>query len=298
MKVLITGGSGSLGSAIVRRLIKKDCKVRILSRNEKNQDFLKRELNNPNVEFYIGDIRNKQRVREVMNGCDTVIHCAALKYIPICIKNTWEAIDTNLVGIKTMLSMAVKYKVKNFIAISTDKAVMPSSAYGYTKALMENMFAEAGRLFKNTKFVCIRLGNLVKSRGSVYEIWKKQIDEGKPLTITDPTTKRFFITLNNAARYILQYDSYESGTIVVPKMKCCNVGMFAEAMEPINGIEIIGLKLGEKRNEVLIGNESVIIKDDYYVVYPYGKQGKNMFISTSKADELTLEEMKKMIKEG
>jgi UDP-glucose 4-epimerase len=295
MKVLVTGGAGSLGSAITRKLLEQKCEVVILSRNEKNQDFLKRDIDNPNLKFMIGDVRNLDRVREAVLGCDTVIHCAALKFVPICQDNTWEAVTTNIIGTKIVLQESVKAGVTTFILISTDKACDPVNVYGNTKSLCENLVAEYSRLYNDKKFVVVRLGNLIKSRGSVYEIFKDQIDKGKPITITDPNMTRFFISLDQAADFVILYDRYYSGTVVVPRMKYAKIGEFADCMIELYGGKkrIIGCKIGEKVDESLISNESFFEYNTYFVIHPYGDLHGNVDVKHS--EQMTKEEIKELI---
>lgn len=205
--LLITGGTGSFGNAVLRRFLDSDIKeIRIFSRDEKKQDDMRHHLQNPKVKFYIGDVRDKRSVDGVMDGVDYVFHAAALKQVPSCEFFPIQAVRTNVLGTENVLDSAIMYGVKNVVVLSTDKAAYPINAMGISKAMMEKVAIAKGRqLGENgkTTICCTRYGNVMASRGSVIPLWVEQIKNGAPITITDPNMTRFMMTLDDAVDLVI-----------------------------------------------------------------------------------------------
>lgn len=205
--LLITGGTGSFGNAVLRRFINSDIKeIRIFSRDEKKQDDMRHALQNPKVKFYIGNVRNRQSVDVAMRGVDYVFSAAALKQVPSCEFFPVEAVQTNIIGTENVLLSAIEHKVKNVVVLSTDKAAYPINAMGMSKALMEKVAIAKGRELgqkAETTICCTRYGNVMASRGSVIPLWVEQMEEGKPITITDPNMTRFMMTLDDAVDLVV-----------------------------------------------------------------------------------------------
>ncbi len=263
--ILVTGGTGSIGSAIVTELLKfAPSQIRIFSRDETKQFYLQHDLNKiktkTDVRFLIGDIRDKERLDKAMSGVDLVFHCAALKHVHFCEYNPFEAVQTNVYGTQNVIDLAIKYNVAKVIAISTDKAVNPSSIMGTTKLLMEKMILSTRWYLgnSNTKFSIVRFGNVLNSRGSVLPLWLSQIKSGGPVTITDPKMNRFFMTIDEAVTLITEATVKMQGQeIFVLKMSQKNIGLMAKEMILRNAknkkikIKIVGKKDSEKMDELL-----------------------------------------------
>jgi len=275
--LLITGGTGSFGKAVLRRYLNSDIKeIRIFSRDEKKQDDMRKELNNPKVKFYIGDVRNYQSVANSMKGVDYVFHAAALKQVPSCEFFPVEAVKTNVLGTENVLEAAINYKVEKVICLSTDKAVYPINAMGMSKAMMEKvMVARSRNLEENETVLCgTRYGNVMASRGSVIPLFIEQIKVGKPLSITDPEMTRFMMTLDDAVDLVLYaFKHGKQGDIFVQKSPASTIEDLAVAIKELynakNEIKIIGTRHGEKLYETLVNREEMVkAKDlgDYYQI--------------------------------
>ena len=268
--LLITGGTGSFGNAVLNRFLKTDIKeIRIFSRDEKKQDDMRHEfqVKMPDVadkiSFYIGDVRDIQSVRNAMHGVDYIFHAAALKQVPSCEFFPIEAVKTNVLGTENVLTAAIEAGVKNIVCLSTDKAAYPVNAMGTSKAMMEKVIVAKSRTVspEKTKICCTRYGNVMCSRGSVIPLWISQIKQGQPITITDPKMTRFIMSLDEAVDLVLfAFEHGESGDILVQKAPACTIKTQAEAVCEIFGgnkddIKIIGIRHGEKMYETLLTNE-------------------------------------------
>lgn len=266
--LVITGGTGSFGSTVLKRFITTDIKeIRIFSRDEKKQDDLRHELQvtYPNdfqkVKFYIGDVRNLDSVREVMRGANLCFHAAALKQVPSCEFFPMEAVKTNVIGTDNTLTAAIDAGLEAVICLSTDKAAYPINAMGITKAIEEKVAVAKSRNSGKTKICCTRYGNVMCSRGSVIPLWIDQIRSGNPVTLTEPKMTRFIMSLEEAVDLVLFAFEYgENGDILVQKAPACTIGMQAEAVCEMFGgnkedIKIIGIRHGEKMYETLLTNE-------------------------------------------
>lgn len=300
--ILIIGGTGSLGQAITPILLSKGVeKIRIYSRDEHKQYVMKKKFDSDKLEFMIGDVRDKERLIRAMNGIDIVIHAAAIKHVPSCEDNPMEAIKTNIFGSQNVIEAASKNLVKKVIGVSTDKAVSPINLYGHTKAIMEKLFINANNYY--TKFSCVRYGNVVGSRGSVIPFFKKVAKEGKKFPLTDEKMTRFWITLYQAANFVLASSEKMQGQeIFIPKLPVMKITELAKAIKKDAEFEKIGIRQGEKLHESLIGFEescNVIEYDDFYKIYygecPESCENKRQFIYASNTTEniLSIEEMRK-----
>ena len=263
--LLITGGTGSFGTAVLSRFINSDVReIRIFSRDEKKQDDLRIKLNNPKVKFYIGDVRDTRSVDAAVQGVDYIFHAAALKQVPSCEFFPVEAVKTNVLGTENVLDAAVKYHVKRVVVLSTDKAVYPINAMGLSKALMEKvMIAKSRNLPEGTVLCGTRYGNVMASRGSVIPLFIDQIKAGKPLTVTDPQMTRFMMTLEDAVDLVLYaFSNGKSGDMFVQKSPASTIGILAEALLEVykskNPIKIIGTRHGEKLYETLVNREEMV----------------------------------------
>lgn len=270
--LLITGGTGSFGNAVLRRFLDSDIKeIRILSRDEKKQDDMRHRLQNPNVKFYIGDVRNKQSVDIAMNGVDYVFSAAALKQVPSCEFFPMEATRTNVEGTNNVLLSAVEHGVKNVVVLSTDKAAYPINAMGISKALMEKVAIAKGRELgegAKTTICCTRYGNVMASRGSVIPLWVEQMMEGKPITITDPEMTRFMMTLDDAVDLVVYaFTHAHNGDLFVQKAPAATLDTLAKALKEIYAkvdpkygeteVKVIGTRHGEKLYETLVTREEM-----------------------------------------
>jgi UDP-N-acetylglucosamine 4,6-dehydratase/5-epimerase len=218
-KLLIAGGTGSFGNAVLDRFLKTDIgEIRIFSRDELKQDNMRKAYSNDKLKFYLGDVRDKNSIDDAMNGVDYVFHAAALKQVPSCEFYPMQAVKTNVIGTENVLNAAINAGVKKLIALSTDKAVYPINAMGISKAMMERVIVAKGRLSSETMIACTRYGNVMASRGSVIPLFIKQIREGKPITITDPEMTRFMMSLDQAVDLVLfAFENGKSGDIFVQK---------------------------------------------------------------------------------
>ena len=270
--LLITGGTGSFGNAVLRRFLDSDVKeIRIFSRDEKKQDDMRHALQNPKVKFYIGDVRNRQSVDNVMSGVDYIFSAAALKQVPSCEFFPMEAVRTNVEGTNNVLESAIAHGVKKIVVLSTDKAAYPINAMGISKAMMEKVAIAKGRALgkdAQTTICCTRYGNVMASRGSVIPLWVEQMIEGKPITITDPNMTRFMMTLDDAVDLVIYaWEHGENGDLFVQKAPAATLETLATALKetyakvkPEYGeteVKVIGTRHGEKLYETLVTREEM-----------------------------------------
>ena len=290
--LLITGGTGSFGNAVLNRFLKTDIgEIRIFSRDEKKQDDMRHEFQAKmpevaeKIKFYIGDVRDIASVRNAMHGVDYIFHAAALKQVPSCEFFPIEAVKTNVLGTENVLTAAIEAGVKNIVCLSTDKAAYPVNAMGTSKAMMEKVIVAKSRTVSpdKTKICCTRYGNVMCSRGSVIPLWIDQIKNGQPITITDPTMTRFIMSLDEAVDLVLfAFEHGVSGDILVQKAPACTIKTQAEAVCELFGgdkdkIKVIGIRHGEKMYETLLTNEecaNAIDLGNFYRV-PSDKRGLN-----------------------
>ncbi|MFO8065978.1 MAG: polysaccharide biosynthesis protein [Bacteroidales bacterium] len=261
--LLITGGTGSFGNAVLDRFLNTDIgEIRIFSRDEKKQDDMRKKYNNNKLKFYLGTVRELQSVRNVMNGVDYIFHAAALKQVPSCEFFPIEAVKTNIIGTDNVLTAAIEAGVKKVTCLSTDKAAYPVNAMGISKAMMEKVFTAKSRTVSSDKtLICgARYGNVMCSRGSVIPLFIEQVKKGQNITVTDPKMTRFMMSLDEAIDLILYaFQNAESGDLMVQKADSCYIGDLAQAVKEIfnadNKIDIIGTRHGEKVYEVLLTKE-------------------------------------------
>lgn len=267
--LLITGGTGSFGNAVLNRFLKSDIKeIRVFSRDELKQDNMRHEYQakfpevSDKLKFYIGDVRNVDSIKNAMVGVDYVFHAAALKQVPSCEFFPIEAVKTNVIGTENVLTAAIECGVSRVVCLSTDKAAYPVNAMGTSKAMMEKVIVAKSRTVdpEKTAIMCTRYGNVLASRGSVIPLFISQINDGKPLTVTDPTMTRFVMTLEEAVDLVLfAFKNGVSGDIFVQKAPACTIGVLAQATKALfkadNEIKVIGIRHGEKMYETLLTNE-------------------------------------------
>ena len=267
-KLMITGGTGSFGATVLNRFLPTDIgEIRIFSRDEKKQDDMRHEYQAKypkfadKLQFYIGDVRDIQSVRNAMHGVDYIFHAAALKQVPSCEFFPIEAVKTNVLGTENVLTAAIEAGVETVVCLSTDKAAYPVNAMGTSKAMMEKVIVAKSRTTKTTKICCTRYGNVMCSRGSVIPLWIDQIRAGNPITITEPSMTRFIMSLDEAVDLVLfAFEHGESGDILVQKAPACTIETQAKAVMQLFGgneedIKIIGIRHGEKMYETLLTNE-------------------------------------------
>ena len=268
--LLVTGGTGSFGNAVMRRFLHTDIsEIRVFSRDEKKQDDMRKRLANPKVKFYVGDVRDYNSVRSAMNGVDYVFQAAALKQVPSCEFYPLEALKTNALGTENVCNAAIDSGVKRLIALSTDKAVYPINAMGISKAMMEKLVVAKSRLAgpEQTRFCCTRYGNVMASRGSVIPLFIEQIKHKQPLTITDPEMTRFLMSLDDAVDLVLYaIENGNQGDTFVQKSPASTIGDLAKALLELfkadNEIKIIGTRHGEKLYETLLTREEMAHAED------------------------------------
>lgn len=268
--LLITGGTGSFGSTVVRRFLKKNVReIRIFSRDEKKQEDMRIALNDDKAKFYIGDVRNYDSVCDAMRGVDYVFHAAALKQVPSCEFYPMEAVRTNIWGAENVLNAAVASGVKRVVVLSTDKAVYPINAMGISKAMMEKIMVAKSRLRTEgeTVLCATRYGNVMASRGSVIPLFVDLIAAGKQLTVTDPEMTRFLMSLEDSVDLVIHaFKHAKQGDIFVRKAPASTVGDLAQAMKELfsaeNPIQIIGTRHGEKLYESLLSREEMARAED------------------------------------
>ena len=288
--LLITGGTGSFGNAVLRRFLNTDIKeIRIFSRDEKKQDDMRHEyqVRYPEVahkiKFYIGDVRSLESCRNVMHGVDYIFHAAALKQVPSCEFFPMEAVKTNVIGTDNVLTAAIEAGVGAVICLSTDKAAYPINAMGITKAIEEKVAVAKSRYSGKTKICCTRYGNVMCSRGSVIPLWIEQIRSGNPITLTEPSMTRFIMSLEEAVDLVLfAFEQGHNGDILVQKAPACTIGTQAEAVCELFGgkkedIKVIGIRHGEKMYETLLTNEECAKAEDLGNFYrvPADNRGLN-----------------------
>jgi len=278
--LLITGGTGSFGNAVLNRFLNTDIKeIRVFSRDEKKQEDMRIELNNPKVKFYIGDVRNYDSLNFAMNDVDFIFHAAALKQVPSCEFYPMEAVRTNILGAENVLNAALANRIKKVIVLSTDKAVYPINAMGISKAMMEKLMVAKARTIEDDRRTVLcgtRYGNVMASRGSIIPLFIRQIKEGKPLTVTDPNMTRFLMSLDDAVDLVVYaFQHARQGEIFVQKAPACTIGDLAVAVREIfqsdNEIKIIGTRHGEKLYETLLTREELAKAEDlghYYRIAP------------------------------
>lgn len=277
--LLITGGTGSFGHAVVRRFMETDIgEIRIFSRDEKKQEDMRHLINHPKIKFYLGDVRDRDSLKDAMHGVDYVFHAAALKQVPSCEFYPVEAVHTNTLGAENVLSTAVDKQVKMVIVLSTDKAVYPINAMGISKAMMEKIMVAKSRLIGNNGTIMCgtRYGNVMASRGSVIPLFLKQIKDGKPITVTDPNMTRFLMSLDSAVDLVIYaFEHAKPGEIFVKKAPGATIGELAQAilkmMGADNPIKTIGTRHGEKLYETLLTREELVKAQDcgeYYRICP------------------------------
>jgi UDP-glucose 4-epimerase len=264
--LLITGGTGSFGNAVLNRFLHTDvAEIRIFSRDEKKQDDMRHQYANPKIKFYIGDVRDKRSVDNAMHGVDYIFHAAALKQVPSCEFFPIEAVNTNVIGTQNVLDSAVEHGVKNVIVLSTDKAAYPINAMGISKAMMEKVaFAKARAVGEHarTTICCTRYGNVMASRGSVIPLWIEQIKSGNDITITDPMMSRFMMTLDDAVDLVIYaFEHGRSGDLFVQKAPAATLDVLAQALKDLfradTRVRSIGTRHGEKLYETLVTREEM-----------------------------------------
>jgi UDP-glucose 4-epimerase len=288
-KLIITGGTGSFGNAVLNRFLNTDIsEIRIFSRDEKKQDDMRKRYNNPKLKFYIGDVRDQRSLAQAFRGVDYCFHAAALKQVPSCEFYPMEAVRTNVMGTENVLEAAIANGVERVVCLSTDKAVYPINAMGISKAMMEKVMVAASRNLEGTKTtICgTRYGNVMASRGSVIPLFVEQVLAGKPISITDPAMTRFMMTLEDAVDLVLYaFEHGNNGDIFVQKAPAATIEVLTQALlelmgKPSHQINVIGTRHGEKLYEALLSREEKVAAQDlggYYRVPPdlrdlnYGK---------------------------
>jgi UDP-N-acetylglucosamine 4,6-dehydratase/5-epimerase len=277
--LLITGGTGSFGNAVLRRFLNLGIKeIRVFSRDEKKQDDMRRKFNDNRIKFYIGDVRDYDSIMNAVRGVDYMFHSAALKQVPSCEFHPIEAVKTNIIGTENVLTAAINANVKRVICLSTDKAVYPINAMGISKAMMEKVFVAKSRQGADSTVICgTRYGNVMGSRGSVLPLFVELIHENKELTLTDPNMTRFMMTLDDAVDLVLfAFRNGNSGDMFVQKSPAASLGILTQALCELMGkpnypTRIIGTRHGEKKYESLLSREEMacaIDMDDYYKIPP------------------------------
>jgi len=300
-KLLITGGTGSFGNAFLKGAIQDDSysEIRIFSRDEKKQDDLRKKLNSEKIKFYIGDVRDKESVLNVVKGVDYIFHAAALKQVPSCEFFPIEAVKTNILGTNNILSLAEEFSIKKAVVLSTDKAAYPINAMGMTKALMEKtMIAAARNLDPNRSIFCgTRYGNVMASRGSVIPLFIEQIKNNKPLTITNPQMTRFMMTLDDAVDLVqFAFEYGNNGDLFIQKSPAATIQTLAEALISLynskSEIQNIGIRHGEKMYETLVTKEEMAKSEDLGEYYRVSADNRDLNYDKyfSKGDNSTIKE--------
>ena len=285
--LLLTGGTGSFGNAVLHRLLSSDLReIRIFSRDEKKQDDMRKHYDNSKLKFYIGDVRDCQSLLNVASGVDYIFHAAALKQVPSCEFHPLEAVKTNILGTENLLEASIRCGVRRVVVLSTDKAVYPINAMGISKAMMEKVAVAKSRSSTHTVINVTRYGNVMASRGSVIPLFLEQIRAGKPITITDPNMTRFMMTLDDAVDLVLYaFEHGRPGEIFVQKAPAATIEVLVKALtalvvKPDHEVRVIGTRHGEKLYEALLSREEMVSAEDlggYYRVPPdlrdlnYGK---------------------------
>lgn len=269
--LLITGGTGSFGNAVLNRFLSTDIKeIRIFSRDEKKQDDMRHLYQNPKIKFYIGDVRDRRSVDGAMKGVDFIFHAAALKQVPSCEFFPTQAVRTNVLGTENVLDSAIEHGVKNVVVLSTDKACYPINAMGISKAMMEKVAIAKGRQLGNgngTTICCTRYGNVMASRGSVIPLWMDQMEKGEVITVTDPNMTRFMMTLNDAVDLVIYaFQHGRNGDLFVQKAPAATLETLAGALKELlkkdTPVKVIGTRHGEKLYETLVTREEMARAED------------------------------------
>jgi len=316
--ILVTGGTGSFGKKFIE-IIQRDFqpkKIIVFSRDELKQHEMRMAgFDWPNLRYFIGDVRDRDRMRRAMHGVDIVVHAAALKQVPACEYNPMEAIKTNILGSSNVIEAALDAGVKKVLALSTDKAVNPVNLYGATKLSAEKLFVQSNAYAAGTatRFSCTRYGNVIGSRGSVVPVFLRQRESGK-LTITDPRMTRFWLSLEQGVRFVIRcIEQMEGGEVFVPKLPSTHITDLAKAIAPEAEIEVIGIRPGEKLHEVLVNEDEArhtVEMDDMYVIQPaealwfgYAWQNKGKplpegfrYASNTNTEWLTVEQIRALIR--
>jgi UDP-N-acetylglucosamine 4,6-dehydratase len=276
--LLITGGTGSFGNAVLRRFLDSGLReIRILSRDEKKQDDMRKRFNNNKIKFYVGDIRDPQSVLNAVRGVDYVFHAAALKQVPSCEFHPLEAVKTNIIGTENVLEASIQCGAKRVVVLSTDKAVYPINAMGISKAMMEKVAIAKSRCCSKTTICITRYGNVMASRGSVIPLFVEQIRAGKSITITDPNMTRFMMTLDDAVDLVIYaFENGGPGEIFVQKAPAASIQILVNALtgllgKPEHDVRVIGTRHGEKLYEALLSREEMVAAEDlgrYYRILP------------------------------
>jgi len=314
--LLITGGTGSFGNAVLRRFLDSNLReIRIFSRDEKKQDDMRKRYNNSKLKFYIGDVRDARAVETAMRGVDFCYHAAALKQVPSCEFHPMEAVRTNVLGTENVLEAAIRAGVKRVVCLSTDKAVYPINAMGISKAMMEKVMVAASRNLEGTGTVICgtRYGNVMASRGSVIPLFVEQVRAGKAITITDPNMTRFMMTLDDAVELVLYaFQHGNNGDIFVQKAPAATVAVLTEAIlslmgKPQHEVRVIGTRHGEKLYEALLSREERAAAEDlegYFRVPPdgrdlnYGKFVEQGEVSISESEDYNSHNTERLDVEG
>ncbi len=315
--VLVTGGTGSFGKKFIEVMLKEyhPRKVIVFSRDELKQHEMRMAgFNHPSLRYFIGDVRDRDRLRRAFQGVDIVVHAAALKQVPACEYNPMEAVKTNILGSANVIEAAMDTGVKKVLALSTDKAVNPVNIYGATKLAAEKLFVQSNAYAAGTatRFSCSRYGNVVGSRGSVVPVFLKQRETGR-LTITDPRMTRFWLSLEQGVDFVIRcIEQMEGGEVFVPKLPSMKVIDLAKAIAPEAEIEIVGIRAGERLHEILLNEDearNTVELDDMFVIQPpeamwfgyaWSKRGKPLpegyqYVSNTNTEWLTIEQIRAMI---
>lgn len=283
--LLLTGGTGSFGNAVLKRFLDTDIKeIRIFSRDEKKQDDMRKRYNNAKLKFYIGDVRDSRSVEQAMRGVDYVFHAAALKQVPSCEFHPMQAVRTNVLGTENVLEAAIGAGVKRVVCLSTDKAVYPINAMGISKAMMEKVMVAASRNLEGTNTVICgtRYGNVMASRGSVIPLFVDQVFNGKPITVTDPSMTRFMMTLADAVDLVLYaFEHGNNGDIFVQKAPAATVEVLTKAIldlmnKPEHPVHVMGTRHGEKLYEALLSREEMACAQDMGDYYRVPADGRDL----------------------
>jgi len=313
--VLITGGTGSWGNELTKQLIEKDAKeIRIFSRGELAQVTMQRKFNNPKLKFIIGDVRESDALDEACKGVDIIFHLGALKHVPVCEKFPWEAVRTNIEGTRKIIKAAIDNNVAKVLDVSSDKAVSPLNLYGMTKAVGEKLIIQANELQSNTKFMCVRGGNVLGSNGSVVPYFIGQINSGQRVTITDKRMTRYFLTLQEAIELLfVAAESDLPGVVFVMKMPACTIEDLAWTLllnigSPGQDVIETGIRQGEKIHEVLISKEEAPYAyewgENYYAIdfngsmKDLGAKKVDFVEYNSNTDLMNREQIKRMLIKG
>jgi UDP-glucose 4-epimerase len=295
--LLITGGTGSFGNAVLNRFLDSEIKeIRIFSRDEKKQHDMRVFYNNPKIKFYIGDVRNLASLNDAMVGVDYVFHAAALKQVPSCEFYPMEAVQTNIIGTENVLNAAISNEVSKVVCLSTDKAVYPVNAMGVSKAMMEKVFVAKSRNSRNTIITGTRYGNVMASRGSVIPHFVDQIKSGNDITVTNPNMTRFMMTLDHAVELVLfAFKNGNSGDIFIQKSPASTIGELAVALKEIYNSQVniknIGIRHAEKMHETLLSKEEFLVAEDLGDYYCVASDNRDLNYNKYFSEGLSIENM-------